>query len=101
MEPYRLHFKPSVEKDLRRLPTAALARMTGAIQTLADAPLPRQSRKISGADRLYRLRIGDYRVIYEVDSVERVPCPRALAYGPRNRLHQRGWRCVGIRAQTG
>ena len=72
VEFYRLQFKPSLEKDFRRLPTAALARLTEAIQTLATTPLPRGSRKISGADRLYRLRVGEYRVIYEVDSVERI-----------------------------
>lgn len=72
MEPYSLEFKPSVEKDLRRLPGTVVVRLTEAIQTLAITPLPRGSRKISGSDRLYRLRIGEYRVIYEVDAPDRM-----------------------------
>ena len=31
-------------------------------------PLPRQSSKLQGAERLYRLRVGDYRIVYEVDT---------------------------------
>jgi mRNA interferase RelE/StbE len=37
------------------------------IEALKDEPFPRQSIKLAGAEQLYRLRIGDYRVIYGVD----------------------------------
>jgi len=38
------------------------------IENLKIEPFPSQSIRISGAERLYRLRVGDYRIIYEVDS---------------------------------
>ena len=37
------------------------------IERLRIDPFPRQALKLAGADRLYRLRVGDYRIIYEVD----------------------------------
>jgi len=37
------------------------------IEALSDDPLPRQSTKLAGAEHLYRIRVGDYRVIYTID----------------------------------
>ena len=64
---YRFAFKPSVEKDLRPLPKAVVARVFAQIERLKTEPLPRQALKLAGAERLYRLRVGDYRIVYEVD----------------------------------
>ena len=71
MPPYRLQFKGSVEKDLRRLDAEPLKRVLKRIERLAEDPLPRQTTKLSGGERLFRLRVGDYRIIYEVDSATR------------------------------
>jgi mRNA interferase RelE/StbE len=38
------------------------------IERLAADPLPSQVVKLSGAERLYRIRVGDYRIVYEVDA---------------------------------
>jgi mRNA interferase RelE/StbE len=38
------------------------------IEALYNNPFPRQALKLSGAERLYRLRVGSYRIIYEVDT---------------------------------
>ena len=67
MASYKIVFKPSVEKDLRSLPQSVVARVVKHIEALKDEPLPRQSIKLAGAELLYRIRIGDYRVIYGVD----------------------------------
>ena len=48
-----------------------MRRIFGAIRELAAEPRPRGSRKLAGDDAPYRIRIGDYRVIYEVDDVTR------------------------------
>jgi mRNA interferase RelE/StbE len=69
---YRVLLKPSVEKDLRQLPKVALNRVIGKIEALAADPLPRQSVKLTGAEHLYRVRVGDYRIIYAVDQRTRV-----------------------------
>lgn len=66
MGSYNINFKPSVEKDLRRLPKALVSRVMKRIEDLSSEPFPRHSVKLSGAERLYRIRAGDYRIVYEV-----------------------------------
>ncbi len=68
---YNVAFKPSVEKDLRPLLKSVVTRVIAQIEQLKTEPLPRQARKRSGADRLDRLRVGDYRIVYEVDQEAR------------------------------
>jgi mRNA interferase RelE/StbE len=67
MASYKVVLKPSVEKDLRALPKAVVNRLWARIGSLADDPHPRQSVKLTGAERLYRVRVGDYRIVYGVD----------------------------------
>jgi mRNA interferase RelE/StbE len=68
MASYKVIFKASVEKDLRALPQSVVARVFRHIEALKDEPFPHQSIKLAGAEQLYRMRIGDYRVIYGVDT---------------------------------
>ena len=67
MTSYNISFKPSVEKDLRPLSKSVVARVIEQIERLKTEPFPRQAIKLSGAERLYRIRVGDYRIVYEVD----------------------------------
>ena len=67
MASYKVVFKPSVEKDLRSLPQPVAGRVFKHAEALRDNPIPRGARKLAGAERLYRVRIGDYRIIYTVD----------------------------------
>jgi len=67
MGSYSINFKPSVEKDLRGLPKGVVSRVMKRIEDLKADPLPRRAVKLFGAERLYRIRVGDYRVVYEVD----------------------------------
>jgi mRNA interferase RelE/StbE len=64
---YSLSFKSSVEKDLQSIPRAIASRLLDRIDRLPTGPVPPQSMKLQGAERLYRLRVGDYRIVYEVD----------------------------------
>jgi mRNA interferase RelE/StbE len=67
MDFYKVVFKPSVEKDLKVLEGFGLE----GNQTNWSAgfrPFPQHAIKLSGADRLYRVRVGDYRIVYEVDT---------------------------------
>ena len=66
MASYNVILKPSLQKDFRRLTPQLLARVFERIKKLQINPFPPQALKLSGAERLYRLRIGDYRIIYEV-----------------------------------
>lgn len=66
MAAYTLEFKVSVEKDLRKVPKDRLPDILKKIEELAETPLPSDSKKLSGAEHLYRVRVGNYRIIYEV-----------------------------------
>ena len=65
MASYRLLFKKSVARDLRKLPTKDLAAILRRMETLAEQPRARGCKKLAGAD-FYRVRLGSYRIIYEI-----------------------------------
>ena len=63
--PYAIIFKPSVSKDIRHIPNADLALIRSRIEALGQDPFPTGVKPLSGYD-YYRIRVGQYRVIYEV-----------------------------------
>lgn len=65
MARYELRFKPSVAKDLRGIPSVDLRRILARIETLREDPRSAGSEKLSAQER-YRLRQGDYRILYTV-----------------------------------
>lgn len=69
---YSLSFRPSVEKDLRRLSPDALQRVLMHIESLINNPRPSGSLKLKGAQNTYRVRVGDYRIVYDLDEEERI-----------------------------
>ena len=68
MASYSLVLKPSVEKDLRHLPKSVIARVMARLEELKEEPFPRQALKLEGGEGFYRVPIGDYRVVYAVDT---------------------------------
>jgi mRNA interferase RelE/StbE len=68
MADYRLEFKKSVSGDLKKIEKSQHGRLLGKAESLASNPFPRNFRKLEGADQLYRIRVGSYRIIYEVDT---------------------------------
>ncbi len=65
MASYELAFRRSVARDLRGIPKLDLRKIPAAIESLVKQPRPSGSERLSGQDR-YRLRRGDYRIVYEV-----------------------------------
>ncbi len=65
MAKFELSFKSSVAKDLRRIPNRDVRRILNRIDILSDTPRPPGAVALSGQGR-YRLRVGAYRVLYEV-----------------------------------
>lgn len=59
-----------VEKDLRKLNKENAQRVIEQIEALGHDPHPAHSRSLRGYSSLYRIRVGDYRVIYIVDDGE-------------------------------
>jgi mRNA interferase RelE/StbE len=68
---YSVVVKRSAERELRAVPRTDLRRVITRIRGLADEPRPPGSEKLSGEDR-YRLRQGDYRLIYAIDDDRRI-----------------------------
>jgi mRNA interferase RelE/StbE len=66
MEFYRVKWRKTTKKDLRRIPPREVLKIVEAVEALAFDPKPHGSIKMQGSDCAYRLRIGDYRVVYEV-----------------------------------
>lgn len=71
MEPpertYRVNISRRVSKAVERFPAADFERVTAAILALARDPRPRGSKKMQGREGEWRIRMGDYRVVYRVD----------------------------------
>ena len=63
---YQVVYQPSAERQLRKLPRALQRRILNKTDTLAIDPLPHGVEKLSGESDLWRIRIGDYRVIYHL-----------------------------------
>jgi mRNA interferase RelE/StbE len=62
---YRLVFRKSVAKDLRRVPNKDVARILKCFNVLEDDPRVPGCEKLSGQER-YRVRVGVYRIIYQI-----------------------------------
>jgi mRNA interferase RelE/StbE len=67
MNQYSVAFQPSVEKDLRQLSSVVRKRVLTKIEALGSDPPPPKTTKLKNTDGLYRVRVGDHRIVYEVD----------------------------------
>lgn len=66
MASYELIWKPSAEKELRKLPREVIARLVELAESLVANPFPPGARKLAGSNHAYRIHSGDYRLLYEV-----------------------------------
>jgi mRNA interferase RelE/StbE len=64
---YQLEVKRSAVKDMRHLPKDVQQRAIDAINALAETSIPIGATKLVGHDTLYRIRLGDWRIVYDVD----------------------------------
>lgn len=72
MASYEIEISRSAEKQLRELPRREQKRIVDAILPLANDPLPRGARKLTGYDDVFRIRAGHYRILYSVSSAKLV-----------------------------
>ena len=69
---YEVEFVTSAAKEFRSLEDEIKRRVAVAIEALRENPRPRVARKLRGHERLYRIRVGSYRVVYEIDDQARL-----------------------------
>ncbi|MGH2403950.1 MAG: type II toxin-antitoxin system RelE family toxin [bacterium] len=80
MASYRLEVKRSAEKELRALSQELIDRIWTRIRALTTNPRPRGAKKLAGDVPGYRLRVGDYRILYEIDDTERLVSVRQVRH---------------------
>ena len=71
MSSYRVALAASAEKELHGLPAQAIVRIVTRLEGLASAPRPPGCKKLKGGDNEWRIRVGDYRVVYEINDKAR------------------------------
>ena len=84
---YRVALTTSAEKELHGLPAKIVARIIARLEGLVSAPRPPGCKKLRGGDGEWRIRVGDWRVVYTIDDAmtagrayrERPPTRKAAA----------------------
>ncbi len=69
---YAITFARSARRELEKLDESIVERIFPLIESLAENPRPPRCRKLSGVQNLWRIRIGDYRVVYSIYDAEKV-----------------------------
>lgn len=64
---YRIELTPAAQRDLRSLDRPLLRRIDAKIRALAEDPRPLGVEKLTGEGNIYRVRVGDYRILYQID----------------------------------
>ena len=84
---YRVQLTPRAADELAALPPKAQRRIARKIDALAVNPRPRASKKLQGADDLYRIRSGDYRILYQI--ADKVLTVLVVRVGHRRDVYRR------------
>ncbi len=84
---YLIEVAPAAVRQLRKLDLTARLRIQGAIELLAEHPRPQGAKKLVGGDGEWRVRTGDYRIVYEVH--DDVLLVLVVAVGHRRDIYQR------------
>ena len=67
---YQIDFKPSAARELRKLSKDIARRISIKIESLAENPFPHSYTEMKGSKNYYRVKVGDYRIIYTVEHGE-------------------------------
>ena len=84
---YRIEVAPSAVRQLRKLDRVAQRRVQGAIELVASEPRPNGAKKLIGGDGEWRVRTGDYRIVYELH--DHVLLVLVVAVGHRRDIYER------------
>jgi mRNA interferase RelE/StbE len=69
---YAVELKASARKELERLPAKLVQRIFPRLEALATEPRPAGCKKLKGGDNEWRIRVGDYRVVYVIDDAKQL-----------------------------
>jgi mRNA interferase RelE/StbE len=83
---YAIRVAPAAARQLRKLDPPSRRRMHAAIELLADNPRPPQATQLVGGQGEWRVRVGDYRIVYEIHDTELVVL--VLRLGHRREIYR-------------
>lgn len=69
MKRYNVVLTQTAEKELRRLPSRVIEKIVIVLKSLEENPRPAGCKKLKGYKNLWRIRVGDYRLIYAIEEV--------------------------------
>lgn len=84
---YRVEVAPAALRQLKKLDPTARRRVQAAVELLAREPRPSGARKLVGGDGEWRVRTGDYRIVYEIQ--DQVLLVLVVAVGHRREIYRR------------
>ena len=87
MSDYSVQVKPSARKELEALPDNILARILQKVETLGTAPRPAGCKKLKGYKDQWRVRVGDWRIVYIVDDSAKLVSITRIAH--RREVYER------------
>jgi mRNA interferase RelE/StbE len=77
---YVVEVKPPARKELEELPDNVLARVVHKLESLADNPRPAGCKKLKGYKDQWRVRVGDWRVVYVIDDTAKLVTVTRIAH---------------------
>jgi mRNA interferase RelE/StbE len=77
---YCVEVKPAARKELEALPDNVLTRIVGKIESLGHAPRPTGCKKLKGYRDQWRVRVGDWRVVYIIDDAAKLVSVTRIAH---------------------
>jgi mRNA interferase RelE/StbE len=83
---HELYLERTAERDLKALPSQVFRRIISHINALSQNPRPPGCHKITGSRSDWRIRVGDYRVIYEIDDKAKIV--RVMKVGHRREIYR-------------
>lgn len=87
MSNYSVEVKPPARKELEALPDEVLARVLQKMDSLRNAPRPAGCRRLKGYKDQWRVRVGDWRVVYIIDDAAKLISITRIAH--RREVYER------------
>jgi mRNA interferase RelE/StbE len=84
---YSVEVKPPARKELEALSDELLARVVRKLEALGAAPRPAGCRKLKGYEDQWRIRVGDWRVVYIIDDAAKLVSVTRIAH--RREVYER------------
>jgi len=68
MQSFNIQWKASAKKELKKIDKIEIPKIINEIEKLINNPYPRNHKKILGTEHIFRIKIGNYRVIYSIEN---------------------------------